>query len=696
MTPSTSEKRAALVVDNQQEWRQQLTNLLGSEFSLACVESYTQALQVLDSQNSPFHVVITEIRLDETREREEGFALAEEINARGEHTRVIFLSRYTSNENANYVRRAYKEFGAFDYVEKTPQINVSTPEGQKFLDRVREAAEEAERSRNIFVAMPFAKKYEPFYEQVKNILKEEMGLDCQRADDVFRPGIVMDHILQGIQGSSIVIADLSGANANVNFEVGIAHAKRKSVLLLTRDSAELSKKLLGNLRYLVYEDSIEGANQLRRDLTRAIRDIQDRNHPADFKRIEAKRDLSLCFALQPESEDAKDTHERIIQPVANSNGLSQCIRVQEIFSTRVFLHTIWERINQANLVVTDLTGINTDTCYLSGQAYGLEKPMVVIARKGEKLPFDFLAGRPIFFSKQLQRDCDQAKQELAAAIQALNLNTNASEVNEDATTQPPQPAQQDMTPAISQSDRAANPQSGIILIVAVTKVEIQSIWKVFRPRKRLSREVIGDKTYYNLGEHGGATVYMVQSEMGTATAGGTMITTHRAIQDMHPQAVILCGIAYGLRPDKQKLGDILIAKQLQNYEHQKIDMKLGKIPRGDRVTASERLLDRFRSGDIEWNEIPTHFGLVLSGEKLVNDPEFRNWLLENEPEAIGGEMEGTGLYIAARSASVDWIMVKAICDWADGKKDDTAQKLAAFSAAKFVLHVLKLGGWNEI
>jgi hypothetical protein len=41
---------------------------------------------------------------------------------------------------------------------------------------------------------------------------------------------------------------------------------------------------------------------------------------------------------------------------------------------------------------------------------------------------------------------------------------------------------------------------------------------------------------------------------------------------------------------------------------------------------------------------------------------------------------------------VDWILVKAICDWADGQKEHdrpARQKLAAKNAARFVLHVLQ-------
>jgi tetratricopeptide (TPR) repeat protein len=55
-------------------------------------------------------------------------------------------------------------------------------------------------------------------------------------------------------------------------------------------------------------------------------------------------------------------------------------------------------------------------------------------------------------------------------------------------------------------------------------------------------------------------------------------------------------------------------------------------------------------------------------------------------------MEGAGLYVACQDKKVDWILVKAICDWADGNKahDKAArQQTAATNAAKFVLHALQ-------
>lgn len=77
----------------------------------------------------------------------------------------------------------------------------------------------------------------------------------------------------------------------------------------------------------------------------------------------------------------------------------------------------------------------------------------------------------------------------------------------------------------------------------------------------------------------------------------------------------------------------------------------------------------------------------------MDNIDFREQLRELEPETIGGEMEGAGLYAACQDNHVDWILVKAICDWAGGNKaqnKDEYQRLAADNAARFVLYALNL------
>jgi nucleoside phosphorylase len=213
-----------------------------------------------------------------------------------------------------------------------------------------------------------------------------------------------------------------------------------------------------------------------------------------------------------------------------------------------------------------------------------------------------------------------------------------------------------------------------ILLVTVTKVETTAVLDLFAKSTGYSfqRRSINGKTYYDLGTITGNNIFMVQSEMGTIGPGSSLITTKNAIEALHPSAIIMIGIAFGINPQKQNIGEILVSRQLVNYEQQKVTDDV-IVPRWDKVTVSNKILELFRSGSLDWQGPKVHFGIVLSGDKLVASQKFRDDLLKHEPETIGGEMEGAGLYAAASESKVDWILVKAICDWGDGNKSDDYQ-----------------------
>ena len=196
---------------------------------------------------------------------------------------------------------------------------------------------------------------------------------------------------------------------------------------------------------------------------------------------------------------------------------------------------------------------------------------------------------------------------------------------------------------------------------------------------------------------------MVQSEMGPGGPSGATLTIEEGIRLLNPSAVIMVGIAFGISEGKQHIGDILVSKQLIPYDLQRVGINSNNeyeiFLRDDRPSASHRMLQRFRAGANYWQTPPTvEFGSLLSGAKLIDNQDFRDQLLRLAPEAIGGEMEGSGLYAAAHRKKVDWIVIKAICDWADGNKyqdKKQRQQRAAENAARFTVSVLEQGGFER-
>ncbi len=235
--------------------------------------------------------------------------------------------------------------------------------------------------------------------------------------------------------------------------------------------------------------------------------------------------------------------------------------------------------------------------------------------------------------------------------------------------------------------------SADILLVTVTKTESRAVLDVFQEatRQKAMPTDIGGRIYFKLGSVSGAPVFMTQSEMGAGGLDASLQSVQKGIDALSPAAVIMVGIAFGIDSTWQNIGEILVAENLRPYELQRVGAAEKRLWT-DRPHVSPSLLNRLRSADMVWDGARVHFGVVLSGEKLVDNPAFRDQLLDFEKDAIGGEMEGAGLYAACQSNKVDWILVKAICDWADGKKEEdraVRQKTAATNAAKFVLHALR-------
>lgn len=250
----------------------------------------------------------------------------------------------------------------------------------------------------------------------------------------------------------------------------------------------------------------------------------------------------------------------------------------------------------------------------------------------------------------------------------------------------------------AQDDGEATPTTASasfdVVLVTATEVETAAVREVFTAGDQATFHG-PTNTYRELGSYSGARVALVRSvEMGAGGGGGAMLTINDAIRDLEPSSIVLVGIAFGIGAKNQYIGDVLCATRVFDYEMQRVGS--AEIQhRGVDVPTSPRLLGRFQNAQQEYDQ-PVEFGLMLSGDKLVDNTDFRDALVELNPNARGGEMEALGAYAAGAREKIDWIVVKAYCDWADGKKRQNRsykQRLAAERAAQFVRFTLELGGF---
>jgi hypothetical protein len=125
-----------------------------------------------------------------------------------------------------------------------------------------------------FVVMPFSIEslnivYEDF---IRPTLEDRCHLRSERGDDVFGSNVIMDDITKSIRRARLIIADLTGRNPNVFYEVGIAHALNKQVLLMTQSIDDVPFDLR-HRRALVYEYSPRGCKKLEQALYENVQNM---------------------------------------------------------------------------------------------------------------------------------------------------------------------------------------------------------------------------------------------------------------------------------------------------------------------------------------------------------------------------------------------------------------------------------------
>lgn len=117
--------------------------------------------------------------------------------------------------------------------------------------------------------MPFAPEFDEIYTSVFQPACRARKVECWRVDELGTPGSITSDIVMGILDSELIIADLTGQNANVFYELGIAHALGKSVIAVSQRVQEVPFDL-ANYRVLPYDTSLSGATRLRDQLEQVI------------------------------------------------------------------------------------------------------------------------------------------------------------------------------------------------------------------------------------------------------------------------------------------------------------------------------------------------------------------------------------------------------------------------------------------
>lgn len=120
---------------------------------------------------------------------------------------------------------------------------------------------------DIFMIMPFS-DYDSLYREIVIPVAAEQNMTVKRGDEFATvQGVIMEEVWAALYKCRLVIAETTEYNPNVYYELGIAHTLGKPTILLTqRENPQDVPFDIRHLRFIRYEDSIDGVDELRKNL----------------------------------------------------------------------------------------------------------------------------------------------------------------------------------------------------------------------------------------------------------------------------------------------------------------------------------------------------------------------------------------------------------------------------------------------
>ena len=130
---------------------------------------------------------------------------------------------------------------------------------------------ESTNPRVCFVMMPFADSFDAIYRLIERCC-DDQGPKCVRADSDVMPGKITNKIYSYTKCAGVIVADMTGKNPNVFYELGLAHAISDNVILLAQSSDDIPFDLKDFL-HIRYSNTFDGAEKLASALSKVLTNI---------------------------------------------------------------------------------------------------------------------------------------------------------------------------------------------------------------------------------------------------------------------------------------------------------------------------------------------------------------------------------------------------------------------------------------
>lgn len=185
-------------------------------------------------------------------------ALEQELRFRRGHGRNVSFSLTAS---------AHEILRALDI--RLTELAKADPRNRLIVSPILRRNTETQHESDILVFMPFVEVLRPVYDDHLKSVASKLGQSIKRADDFFTTQEVMADVWSALIDTKLVIADCTGRNPNVFYELGLAHAIGKPAIVITQNGEDIPFDLR-HRRYISYELTPRGMKRFEEELEQTI------------------------------------------------------------------------------------------------------------------------------------------------------------------------------------------------------------------------------------------------------------------------------------------------------------------------------------------------------------------------------------------------------------------------------------------
>lgn len=119
------------------------------------------------------------------------------------------------------------------------------------------------RESHIFYLCPFTEPFDTVYKDHVKPVAVKAGFTIDRADEIFGTQPIIEDIWESINSAEVIIADVTGRNPNVMYEIGMAHTVGRPVIIMTQQIDDVPFDLKHH-RCIVYSHTPRGCKNLEK------------------------------------------------------------------------------------------------------------------------------------------------------------------------------------------------------------------------------------------------------------------------------------------------------------------------------------------------------------------------------------------------------------------------------------------------